>query len=241
MLRLAICDDMQEFLSDTKNKIEQWEGKPEDLVVELFTDGDGLIESHTANPFDIILLDVVMPLINGIETAAEIRKTDMTVKIVFLTTSSEYALDAFTVHANHYLLKPVDDVKLFECLDMQLKERISNERCINIRDGAVMHRVPLRDIEYMEAQGKKVKFMLSGGSMKESNNPFYHFEEKLLFEDGFFKCHRSYVVNIFKISTYTQTEITMNSGARIPISRGTRAEFESAYFELLFGKGGEIE
>lgn len=174
MLRIAICDDMSEFLLSTKIQLEQWKDKPEELIIELFNNGDSLIEAHIANPYDIIFLDVLMPLLNGIETASEIRKHDRSVKIVFLTSTSAFAVDSYTVHADNYLLKPVA-------------------------------------------------------------------QDKLLLEDGFFKCHRSYIVNIYRIVTYMQKEIRMQSGFRIPVSRSCHAEFESAYFDLLFRKNGRFE
>ena len=174
MLRLAICDDMSEFLLSTKMQLEQWKDKPEELIIELFNNGDSLIEAHIANPYDIIFLDVLMPLLNGIETASEIRKHDSSVKIVFLTSTSAFAVDSYTVHADNYLLKPVA-------------------------------------------------------------------QDKLLLEDGFFKYHRSYIVNIYRIVTYMQKEIRMQSGFRIPVSRSCHAEFESAYFDLLFGKTDDLK
>lgn len=237
MLRIAICDDAPEFLSYTKRQLEHWKEKPEKLVIELFKDGDSLLESHTAKPFDIILLDVIMPLLNGIETAAEIRRFDKSVKIVFLTSSAEYAVDSYTVRANNYLLKPVDPDKLFRCLNELYTDILNNAKCITVSSVAAVHRVELRNIEYIEAHGKKVLLMLADGNTIESNNPFYYFQDKLLLEDGFFKCHRSYIINIYRIVTYTQKEIRMQSGFRIPIARSCHAEFEAAYFDLLFREG----
>ena len=148
MLRVAICDDM---------------------FIDLFSDGDSLMVSHIARPFDIILRDIIMPMLNGIDTAAEIRKLDKSVKIVFLTSSAEFAVDSYKVHADNYLLKPVDPESLYSCLD-----------------------------------------------------------------DGFFKCHRSYIVNIYHIDTYTQKVIRMKSGAHIPISRDCHTAFETTFFNLMF-------
>lgn len=240
MLRLAICDDMSDFLISTKEHLEHWKDRPGKLVIELFTNGDSLIESHIAKPFDIILLDVIMPLLNGIETAAEIRKHDKSVKIVFLTSSSEYAVDSYTVHADNYLLKPVDPEKLFLCINELYTDISDKSRCITISSASAVHRIELRNIEHMEAHGKKVLFVLSNGNTIESNQPFHFFQDKLLLEDGFFKCHRSYIVNIYRIITYTQKEIRMQSGARIPISRSCHAEFEALYFDLLFREDRRI-
>lgn len=240
MLRIAICDDMPEFIQSIEKLLEDWEEKPTDILPEVFTDGDSLVESHTSNPFDIILLDVVMPLLNGIEVASEIRKFDKTVKIIFLTSSSEYAVESYSVNANNYLLKPIDKNKLYSCLHVLYTEIVEHAKYITVKSVTAMHRIALRNIEHLEAQGKKVLFVLCDGTTVESTNPFYFYENKLLHEDGFLKCHRSYIVNVYKITTYTQKEIRMQSGYRIPISRSYHKEFEHAYFELLFRKEGAL-
>ena len=117
MLRVAICDDMQDFLARANSLVSAWKEDNDDVVVDLFSDGDSLIDAHVKNPFDIILLDIVMPLMNGIDTAAQIRKSDKSVKLVFLTSSPEFAIESYSVHANGYLLKPIDKDKLYACLD----------------------------------------------------------------------------------------------------------------------------
>lgn len=244
MLRLAVCDDLPQFLVETVEMLQKWNNKPGDLVTELFTDGDSLIESHSVNPYDIILLDVVMPLINGIDTAAEIRKADKQVKIVFLTTSKEFAIDAFSVHASNYLLKPIDENKMFKCLDELVSDIKEKAKTINIKGTSIMHHVAVRDIEYLEAQGKKVILALSDGKIIESINPLYHFED-LLLGDGFYKCHRSYMVNMYRIASFTpgnNSEVRMNSGARIPIARSCKSDFEKSYFEIFFeDSSGEVK
>ncbi len=239
MLRIAICDDMTDFLKEANLLVSAWEKDSEDIVIQLFSDGDSLIDAHFNDPFDIILLDIVMPLINGIDTAAQIRKSDKTVKLVFLTSSPEFAIESYSVHANGYLLKPINRDKLYAALD-ELYSSISDDtKYILIKDTLAVHRTELRSIEYAEAQGKHVIFVMSDGSKIQSSEPFYIYDDKLTHHDGFFKCHRSYIVNIFRISKYTPKEITMRSGYRIPISRNAHKDFEAAYFELTFGKAGE--
>ena len=106
MLRIAICDDDPTFLTLTAAVIGRWENKPLDLQLETFENGDELIRVHDEVPFDIVFLDVLMPLLNGIETARAIRERDKKVKIVFLTATAEFAVDSYTVKADNYLLKP---------------------------------------------------------------------------------------------------------------------------------------
>ena len=90
MLRIALCDDMPVYIEEMRHLLEHWDEKPTHFHIESFDNGDALLQAHTNTPFDIIFLDVVMPLLNGIETAKEIRQTDKSVRIVFV--SSERSL-----------------------------------------------------------------------------------------------------------------------------------------------------
>lgn len=239
MLRVAICDDLQVFLNHIKKTLLNWEGRPNDMCVQTFEDADSLLTAHNSKPFDIILLDVIMPLLNGIEAAREIRQHDQSVKIVFLTTSPEFAVDSYTVKANNYLLKPVDPEKLYACLQELVEEMQKDPKTIVIKSAKALHHVDVKNIEYLEAQNKHVLFALSDGTTITSIEPLYSYEDQLPLADGFFKCSRSYIVNIHRIDTYTTKEIQMQSGYRISISRNCHKEFEAAYFEVLFGKDGD--
>jgi len=240
MLKIAICDDMSDFLLQTKEAVLQWNSGPKHLQVDTFTDADALISAHSETPYDVLFLDVVMPLLNGIEAAREIRQHDRQVKIVFLTSSVEYAVESYTVKADNYLLKPLNTEALYRCLEDLYTDILLKEKCITVKGNNAVHRLVIRNIEYLEAQNKQVLFSLADGTSVLSTNPLYSFENDLLLSDGFFKCHRSYIVNMYQIETYSQKEIKMRSGCRIPISRGCHKEFESAYFELLFGKAGDL-
>lgn len=239
-MKIAVCDDTYSFLTDTQETIKRWPNRPDGTAISLFCDADALIEAHRVDPFDVIFLDVVMPLLNGIQAAGEIRRKDKNVKIVFLSVSPEFAVDSYTVKADNYLLKPVEQQKLFDCLDeiqLQLQE---SAKAITVKGVSAIYRIKLQDIEYLESQGKLVCFSLTSGRTIYGTDPLYAYEKSLLLEDGFFKCHRSYLVNIHKIQTFTPKEIIMNSDTRIPISRGCQKEFETAYFAILFGKAGDF-
>lgn len=238
-MRIAVCDDTKSCLEQVSDIISKWKNCPENIHTEFFEDGDALIKAHFAAPFDIILLDVIMPLLSGIETAAEIRQSDKNVKIIFLTSSSEYAVDSYSVKASNYILKPVVPEKLLNCLDEIYDELKNSSAGIIIKSGTTFHTVKQEEIEYIEAQNKKVVFFLSGARTLTTAEPMYAFEDKLLLKDGFFKTGRSYIVNIHHISSFTQKEITLRSGYKIPLSRSCHKQFEEAYFSLLFGKAGE--
>lgn len=239
MLRIAICDDDKVFLQKTEEMIKRWEEKTKNTVIETFESGDELINSHKILPFDIILLDVVMPMINGIETAREIRTEDKSTKIVFLTSSAEFAVESYTVKANNYLLKPVSEDALFRCLDELSEELNKNRQTITIKGLYTIHKLIVDEIVYIEAQNKHIVFSMADGTKMETIEPLHICEEKLKNNKEFYKCHRSYIVNINYIDTYTSKEVKMHSGCSIPISRSCQKAFETVYFSVLFGEVGE--
>ncbi len=236
MLRIAICDDMRDVLTETKEILLSRTPGPDHMAVELFEDADSLIAAHTADPFDIILLDIVMPFLNGIDAAGEVRKLDRNVKIVFLTTSPEYGVESYKVKADNYLLKPIDSDALYRCLDELYEDLRSQEKFLLVKGLHAVRRIPVREIESIEAQNKQVILSLSDGSSFTASEPLYAFEKKLPVSDGFFKCHRSYLVNLQAIEMYTQKEIRTRNGYRIPISRNCHRKFEDTYFRMIFGK-----
>jgi len=240
MFRIAVCDDMLPFLQSARDCLLQWPGRPEDLAVDIFEDADALINAHAANPYAVILLDVVMPLLGGIEAAGEIRQQDKTVKIVFLTSSPEFAVDSYRVKANDYLLKPLEAGNLYRCLDELLEDIRRNTKRVIVRGRNAVHQVELHNIEFIESDNKYIHFFLTDGITITSATPLYSYEDKLLLSDGFFKCSRSYIVNMFQIDFFTPKEIHMRSGCRIPISRSCRKEFEAAYFSALFERTGDV-
>ena len=236
MLHIAICDDSPECRQQVLECVEQWPDKPEQLLIRTFEDADSLLMAHGVQPFDIILMDVIMPLLSGIEAARELRQTDRDVKLIFLTSSRDFAVESYTVKADNYLLKPLQMQQLHRALT-ELTGQISREaRSMTVKGVKAVHRVPLRAIEYVEAQNKRVLFVLSDGRTIESNEPLYTYEPQLLLSDGFFKCSRSYIVNINRIEAYTPKEIRTQSGCRIAIARSHQKDFETAYFDVMFGK-----
>ena len=238
-MRIALCDDQQEQLEQIHRIILSWDNQPADLTVHCFDNGDSLLQAHRISPFDLIFLDVIMPLRSGMDTAKELRQADRSVKLVFLTTSPDFAVEAFAVRASNYLLKPVDPAKLHAFLNELYDELHVSSRRICVRSAHALHRVAVADIEYIESQNKRILFVLANGQTILSGEPLYTYEEKLTLEDGFFKCSRSFIVNIHRIDTFTAKEIRTQSGARISISRSCHREFEKAYFSVLFGKAGD--
>jgi len=239
MIRIAICDDIQEYTLQLSQLIGQWSGAPGPVAAECFNNGSALLDAHGQNPFDIILLDIVMPGLSGIDTARELRRFDRNVKVVFLTSSPEFAIDSYSVKASNYLLKPVQPERLFDCLHELAGEIKESAKQLLIKGSGSYHRIPVTQVEYIEAQNKYVNFILTDGRTITSTDTFSHCRELLLSEPSFYKCHRSYVVNLFCVDSFTPRDLITHSGARIPIARSCQKDFESAYFSVMFEKAGD--
>ena len=238
-MRIAICDDDHAFIAQVSIMLESWAAGRTDLMVQAFSNGVDLIKSHAAAPFDLILLDVIMPMLNGIEVARDIREADKDVKIVFLTSSTDYAVESYSVKASNYLLKPLDRQALNRCLDEMAKEMEKAGRTVSIRSPWMVHSVSVASIEYLRAHGKRVEVTLVSGAVIDSNEPLHVLKERLGHDEGFAECHRSYLVNVNQIGSFSAEEVVMRSGARIPVSRSFRAGFKEAYFSIIFGKDGD--
>lgn len=235
MIRIAVCDDNSEFLERTVNMIEKWSEQsriPSEIL--RFDNGDALIEKNAVVRIDIIFLDIIMPFLNGMDTAKELRQVNNAVKIIFLTSSPEFALESYSVKAKDYLLKPITYEKIKEILDECSHDIETEPKNIVIKTASGYQKLFYHDIEYAEAQRKKVIFYLRSGKTVEAVEPFYSFVDRLTDCDGFFKCHRSYLVYLPNIDYFNMTEIITKSGRKIPIARGYGKTFQEVYFSIIF-------
>lgn len=235
MIRIAVCDDDKEALEKSSVLIKDWaENRGVEVELHQFENGDDLISKNAAYRMDIILLDIIMPMVNGIDIARELRQQDTAVQMVFLTSSTEFALEAYGVKARGYLLKPVDAEKLNDLLDDLSKSFFEEPKHLIIKTGVGYQNLYYRDIECMEAKNKTIIFYLRNGKEVKTTQTLYSFEDKLDIREGFFKCHRSYIVSIPNIDHYDASEIVTKSGYRVPIARGYRKAFQEAYLEYMF-------
>ena len=238
MVKIAICDDETEFLDILSESLSSW-CRAHQLTLQLyrFTNGDELISAHRAYGMDLILLDMIMPLLSGMDTARELRQADTAVRLVFLTSSPEFALESYEVRAFDYLLKPVTYERLAQLLDELSSMRPAATDELVIKTSFGYHALRLSDIEYAEARNKHVVFHLRDGRDIEALESFRSVEDRLEQNAVFFKCHRSYQVNLRNIDHFDRTDIVMRSGACIPLSRSCKQGFQDAYFAVRFEGG----
>lgn len=234
-MRIAICDDNKVYIDEVKTQIEKWLSLTAiSSQILTFNNGGDLITENRHKPIDIIFLDIVMPLLNGIDTAKEIRKFDEKTKIIFLTSAEEFAVASYKVEASDYLLKPVNYNELSKALNKVTQELKKTQSSIVIHTSDGFKKVYLNEIEYAEAAHKGTIISLISGVTLKSVDPLYYFEQQLSIEAGFFKCHRSYIVNLYNIDTYIQNDVITKTGKRVPISRAAQKDFKDAYIAFYF-------
>ena len=230
--KILIVDDNEDVLFALNLLLEPYTEK-----IKVATTPDRIEYFMTTFGPDIILLDMIMPLVNGMDTARELRQSDTAVRLVFLTSSPEFALESYEVRAFDYLLKPVAYERLAQLLDELSSMRPSATDELVIKTSFGYHALRLSDIEYAEARNKHVVFHLRDGRDIEALESFRSVEDRLAQNAVFFKCHRSYQVNLRNIDHFDRTEIVMRSGASIPLSRSSKQGFQDAYFAVRFEGG----
>lgn len=234
LMKIAICDDDIQFIEEVCILLEQW-AKKHSLEVTLyrFTNGDDLILGHRNECMDLVFLDVIMPLLNGIDTAREFRSHNWMMPVVFLTSSREFAVDSYEVKALNYLLKPLDEGKLFSVLEDFLKIFSQSKAAFTAKTSFGFCKIVMEDVNYLEAQNRQVLVYLSDGTTIRIRELFSRCETVFTLEAGFFKCHRSYIVNLNRVKQFTKTQLTTGT-AVVPISRNRYAAFKEAYFNCVF-------
>ena len=234
-MKIAVCDDEIHFIDAICPMLEKWAKEREiKLTLYRFMNGDDLIDAQKSECMDLIILDVIMPLLSGIDTARELRNTNQTVPIVFLTSSREFAVDSYEVKALNYLIKPVDAAKLFLVLDDFLKTFRQSENFFTAKTADGFQRIDIADVDYLEAQNKQVLVHFSNDRTIAIRELFSKCAEIFSPENGFCCCHRSYIVNLSNVEQFSKTEVTTIHNAVIPISRNSYAAFKETYFNHMF-------
>lgn len=239
MLRIAICDDDLQELSRISILLNQYQAEKEPAFkYDSFSNAIDLLDEMKRNAYHVLLLDVLMPGLNGIEAAREIRSFDEEIKIIFLTSSREFAVESYAVDAHYYMLKPGSAQKLFPILDRIFLDEQRGEDALQIKTTSGFTRIPFGKIEFLEVYSKKLRFHLAHGTIKEINGSLSDFEEELLSREEFIKVHRSYIVNMAYILSLSPKELTTCSMQAVPISKLLYGQVRETYMQYLFVEKG---
>lgn len=231
-LKICICDDEADQRIYLAEIVGAWAKRNRHLAeLKQYVDANAFLFDYSEEKdFDIILLDIEMPGMNGVDLAKNIRGGNSAVQIVFVTGYYEYFSDGFDVSALHYLLKPVDAGKLCAVLDKAVKQLAYRQRSVLLSTPEGDVRVPLEDILYAEAQNVYVNVHTRDGNYR-ARMSLAGFSRQL--DDTFFQVHRSYIVGLKHIRKIVRSEITMVNGETVPISRGLYGDVHAALIKYL--------
>ena len=231
-MTIAVCDDDEKTRKHLAGLIRSFIDKDiESVQILEFSGGKELLEYQ--GQLDIVIMDIGMNGMNGMETAARLRKVSDTI-LIFVTAWKDYVFDAFDVGAFHYLLKPVDENKFFEVLERALTEiqtrngKKSAGFTVKTLEG--FRTVKIKDIYNAENIGRKIVLHTGQGDIAYYEK-MDHLEQQL--GNGFFRCHRGYLVSLDKIKQYDRREIELVNGDKILLSRQKYSDFVQAYMKYM--------
>lgn len=232
-LKIAICEDThseEEKLLAILNKSDI------KASCTVFTSGEALLKAYEPQAFDLLLMDIYMGGITGVETVSKIREIDEDIPVAFITTSTDHTLESYRLSALKYIEKPFKQKDVEEILTLaQLKK--SNVPALIIKRNGIAEKIPFSQILYLEQQTHQVNVYLK-------NKDTVKIYEKLsvllpqLEEQNFFSPHKSFSVNISFVR-FIDMELkcfVMQNNKNVPIRRESMAKAKKALENFLFNK-----
>ena len=229
-MRIAVCDDDPLELEHFEEALQGWDPTRK---AEKFLDGASLLEAAKGVPdFDIAFLDIYMPGENGVDIAKALREISPETGIAFVTTSTEHAVDAFSLNALHYLVKPVTTQGVVEAFRRLTELRRKQRETISFAVGTNRITVFLDQIYLLEGDNHVVTISLSDGRRLKVWRPFSELEQKL--GGSFLRINRGIIVNMDYIAQMGANTCALQDGAQLPIAVRQSAAIRAAYDDYVF-------
>lgn len=242
-MNIAVCDDdrlsrliIQKNLEKFIHEYPQYE-----LNIFMYDHADDLIEAAEKNGgFDIFILDVLMPDTDGIELGVMLREKKYDGKIIYLTSSEDYVFDSFKAEPFNYIIKPVDDKKLFPILAKALHSIADRYvKSIIVKTSTSNVRIPLENIVYTELFEHTIIYHMKDDKQIRSKTIRVSFSEairELLADSRFFLCGASIAVNMDHISEATDSSVSFNGGQALHFSKKIMTDMKSTWYEYCLDK-----
>ena len=237
MLSIAVCDDDLIECCNTAGRIKDiMEEMKIPCIIRQFRSGRELLQALES--FDIVFLDIIMQELDGMKTAQIFREKALDKILIFVSSSREYVFEAYDVEAFQYLLKPVEDRKLKSVLQKAVfKTESRSQDFIIVSRERQKKKIVLDDIYYFEIKGRMVDVHERGGI-------FTYYEqigdlENKLCDKGFFRCHKSYLINLKYVDGYNRQEVILENGEKIVIAKRRYNQFVQEVFKVM-RENGEI-
>lgn len=218
MLNITICDDEHLQIEYLAALVRKWADERGRAVrISNFESAENFLFSYEDDKTaDILLLDIQMKELDGVELARQIRQDNDAVQIIFITGYLDFISEGYDVSALHYLIKPAKEDKLFEVLDRAVSRLQREEKSLLIDSSGEKFRIKLDDIRFIEAQDHYVCINTNSGDYKVKMR--LSDIEKML-DGSFIRCQRSFIIGLKHIKKTTKLSVVLQSNKEIPISR----------------------
>lgn len=227
MLKIAIVEDEENYRRVLCDYLKQYEQTTEEEIhISIFTDGDEILENYTAK-YDIILMDIEMRFMNGMDAAHKIREVDKAVIIIFITNMPQYAIQGYAVDALDYVLKPISYFAFSQRIQRaveRMKKR--EERYINIVSKNEVNKVAVSEIGWIESEGHRLIYHAKDHVYESTLNSMKEIESELK-DYNFFRCNKGYLVNLAHVKAIRDGWAILSNG-QVMISRSRKTEFQKA-------------
>ncbi len=230
VFHIAVCDDEAPMREKIASLVTGWaRERSHDISLSQFSSSESFLFHYEEKAeFDILLLDIEMGEMNGIDLAKKLRQKDKRLQIIFLTGYSEYISEGYEVAALHYLLKPIRPEKLFATLDRAAENLKTAARTLTVVTAEETVLLPLSEIRYAEVLRNYTTIHAEEDYTVKM--PLQELEKSL--DESFFRVGRSYLVNLRRISRITRSEILLRTGESIPLPRRSYEAANRALIEL---------
>lgn len=233
-MRIAICEDDKTHLLHIRNLLDIYSKDFDaDFTISEFESVHDLMQ-HTMEQviYDLYLLDIFLPDGNGMTLAQELRKNKITSPIIFLTTSRDYALEAYGVNAIQYLLKPITKNTFFSALQTIMEmQKIEKQKHIILKIDKQYHPIPIKDIIFTEAHGHNQFIHLQNQNELKVRMTVTELFLQLSTSSKFVRCGSSYIINLSAIKILQPKKVSMTDGKEITLPRGSYSGLREQYFQ----------
>ena len=242
---IAICDDEAPQRLLTENMLQKWAvAKGQQLRIDQYSSAESfLFAFEDQKDYDLLILDIKMQDVDGMELARQVRRQSDGIQFIFITGFTDYMPDGYEVGALHYLIKPVEYEQLAAVLDRALAGRAVTEREVLLETENGILRIPESRVLCAEAFGHDSAVTMEQGDGKRESCtvrlPISKLHEVL--GTSFIFCHRSYLVNLARVEGITKTDVVLEGGLKLPLSRRLYTAVNQQFIQYHRTQGGGHE
>ncbi len=239
MLHVAVCDDERTALQELAEEVCRWaEAEGEACSVETFASADAFwFVWEERKDLEVLLLDIEMPGMDGMELARRLRQAGEPIGIIFVTGNPDFALEGYDLEAVSYVMKPVRRERLHAALS-RARERMARRAAVLLPlSGGELERLYIADICCLESDGHASIVWKKDGTKLVSKMGIQQLEQELEnCSDAFFKPHRSYFINLAHVERIGKKDVRMGNQLLVPIARGKWEPLNQAYLRYFRGQ-----